>query len=126
MARRPCAARNRKGEPCRAHPKPTSVYCQFHDPAAREAQERARELGRQRQQRNRALTQIYQLGDLTTPKGQLEFIRTLQMEGLPLVTSAQGLQALASIVRAFPRIYEQAVLAHRLEQLEAQDRRRAP
>ena len=84
---RRCAARTRKGEPCRAKPGTESELCFFHDPETAAEAAKARQLGGKRRRRESTVAAAYDLASLDDVEGIRRVLEIAVLDALQLENS---------------------------------------
>lgn len=115
---RRCHAITDRGESCRQAPLVGRDYCFWHDPDSEAEAAEARRLGGLRRKRERALAEVYCLGELDTVSGARRLLDVAVTEALTIENSLARSRLLVSAVHAAARLLEVGELEQRIEALE--------
>ena len=118
-AKRSCAAKNERGEPCRQPPLRDGEHCFWHDPAHADDATEARRLGGLRRRREKAVQGAYDIEGLEDVPAIRRLVEVAALDTLSLDNSIARARTLISAALAAAKLLETGEFEERLVALEA-------
>ena len=118
-AKRSCAAKNERREPCRQPPLRDGEHCFWHDPAHADEATEARRLGGLRRRREKAVEGAYDIEGLEDVPAIRRLIEVAVLDTLSLENSIARSRTLAYLSQVALKALEVGEFEERLRALEA-------